>query len=170
MAHFVGGRVLFNESFNASYFFLPIGSTLHTFTECNWRCWWKKWMEKHEEKEKMWRKRENGWKNSLTKWPISRQMVGEERCEAEEQENAPNNNIFYKNRNAHLIQLRTNDFDSAWWVIAIPEFAEQQQRPSVCKAEQINTCLWKCTKHSLQLTEHIRAVSMPLLATVSGLK
>lgn len=80
------------------------------------------------------------------------------------------NNIFFKNRNAHLIQLRTNDFDWAWWVIAIPEFAEQQQRPSVCKAEQINTCLSKCTKHSLQLTEHIRAATMPLLATVSGLK
>lgn len=30
MAHFVGGRVLFNECFNASYFFLPILSTLHT--------------------------------------------------------------------------------------------------------------------------------------------
>lgn len=96
MAHFVGGRVLFNESFNASYFFLPIGSTLHTFTECNWRCWWKKWMEKHEEKEKMWKKRENGWKNSLTKWPLSRQMVGEERCEAEEQENAPHTIFFTK--------------------------------------------------------------------------
>lgn len=67
MAHFVGGRVLFNESFNASYFFLPIGSTLHTFTECNWRCWWKKWMEKHEEKERMWKKK--GRTAGRTPWP-----------------------------------------------------------------------------------------------------
>lgn len=48
------------------------------------------------ERENVKKKRENGWKNSLTKWPLSRQMVGEERCEAEEQENAPHPIFFTK--------------------------------------------------------------------------
>lgn len=169
MAHFVGGRVLFNECFSASYFFLPILSTLHTQNAIggvDGRSGWKNMKRKRKcEKKKGERLEElpdqvaplhtdGGWRE------VRGRGAGE----------CTTNNIFLKNRNAHLTQLRTNDFDSAWWVIAIPEFAEQQQRPSVCKAEQINTCLSKCTKHSLQLTEHIRTASMPLLATVSGLK
>lgn len=115
MAHFVGGRVLFNECFNASYFFLPILSTLHTQNAIggvDGRSGWKNMKRKRKcEKKKGERLEElpdqvaplhtdGGWRE------VRGRGAGE----------CTTNNIFLKNRNAHLTQLRTNDFDSAWWI------------------------------------------------------
>lgn len=113
-------------------------------THC--RCWWRKW------KQNRGRENKRGREELLEELP---DQVAPQQSRwwvmAEEDKNAPNR-IFcvmlHWKRNVQLIQPGRNDCYSARWVIAIPECAKQQQRPSVCKAVHINTCLSKCTRQT----------------------
>lgn len=79
--------------------------------------------------------------NFLTTWPLNRQMVAEERCEMGSSSVHHMHFFLWSNVETHPIQYRRRDFDAAWWVIAIREFAKQQQQPPASNAGKINTCL-----------------------------